>query len=151
PELRPDVRHQAGRTLDEANKAYAAAGLDIQPEAFIEDMAAAYAWADLLVCRAGALTVAELAAAGLPALLIPFPHAVDDHQSANAHYLVSAGAAILIQERELTPQVFADALRPLLGDRNRLRRMASAARGRAWPQARDRIVDECLTLAGGAA
>ncbi|MGH8453728.1 MAG: undecaprenyldiphospho-muramoylpentapeptide beta-N-acetylglucosaminyltransferase, partial [Nevskiales bacterium] len=71
PELRPDVRHQAGRTLDEANKAYAAAGLDIQPEAFIEDMAAAYAWADLLVCRAGALTVAELAAAGLPALLIP--------------------------------------------------------------------------------
>ncbi|MGH8561955.1 MAG: undecaprenyldiphospho-muramoylpentapeptide beta-N-acetylglucosaminyltransferase, partial [Nevskiales bacterium] len=91
PELRPDVRHQAGRTLDEANKAYAAAGLDIQPEAFIEDMAAAYAWADLLVCRAGALTVAELAAAGLPALLIPFPHAVDDHQSANAHYLVSAG------------------------------------------------------------
>jgi UDP-N-acetylglucosamine--N-acetylmuramyl-(pentapeptide) pyrophosphoryl-undecaprenol N-acetylglucosamine transferase len=151
PELRPEVRHQAGRTLDEAKKAYATAGLDIQPEAFIEDMATAYAWADLVVCRAGALTVAELAAAGLPAVLVPFPHAVDDHQTANADYLVSAGAALLIQERELTPQRFADALNSLLGDRSRLRQMAAAARSRAWPQARDRIVDECLALAGGAA
>ncbi len=151
PELRPEVRHQAGRTLDEANKAYASAGLDIQPEAFIEDMATAYAWADLVVCRAGALTVAELAAAGLPAVLVPFPHAADDHQTANADYLVSAGAALLIQERELTPQRFAEALKSLLGDRSRLRQMAMAARSRAWPQARDRIVDECLALAGGAA
>jgi UDP-N-acetylglucosamine--N-acetylmuramyl-(pentapeptide) pyrophosphoryl-undecaprenol N-acetylglucosamine transferase len=151
PELRPDVRHQAGRTLDEAQKAYAMAGLDIQPEAFIEDMAAAYAWADLVVCRAGALTVAELAAVGLPAVLIPFPYAVDDHQTANAQYLVTAGAALLIQERDLTPQAFAALLKPLLDDRMRLQQMAAAARDRAWPQARDRIVDECLALAGGAA
>jgi UDP-N-acetylglucosamine--N-acetylmuramyl-(pentapeptide) pyrophosphoryl-undecaprenol N-acetylglucosamine transferase len=151
PELRPEVRHQAGRTLDEAVKAYAAAGLDVRPEAFIEDMAGAYAWADLVVCRAGALTVAELAAAGLPAVLIPFPHAVDDHQTANGRYLVENGAALMIQERELTPQIFAETLRPLLGDRGRLRQMAVAARDRAWPQARNRIVDECLALAGGVA
>jgi UDP-N-acetylglucosamine--N-acetylmuramyl-(pentapeptide) pyrophosphoryl-undecaprenol N-acetylglucosamine transferase len=151
PELRPEVRHQAGRTLAEAQKAYAAAGLDIQPEAFIEDMAAAYAWADLVICRAGALTVAELAAAGLPAVLIPFPYAVDDHQTANAQYLVSAGAARLIQERELTPQVLCDLLRPLLGDAALRLRMAEAARARAWPQACERIADECLALAGGAA
>lgn len=150
-DLRPQVRHQAGRTLEEAKKAYAAAGLDIEPEAFIDDMAAAYAWADLVVCRAGALTVAELAAAGLPALLVPFPHAVDDHQTANAQYLVSAGAALLIQERDLTPAVFADALQSLLSDRPKLQRMAEAARRRAWPRARDQIVDECLVLAGAAA
>jgi UDP-N-acetylglucosamine--N-acetylmuramyl-(pentapeptide) pyrophosphoryl-undecaprenol N-acetylglucosamine transferase len=150
-ELRPEVRHQAGRTLDEAKSAYAAAGLEIQPEAFIEDMAAAYAWADLVVCRAGALTVAELAAAGLPAVLIPFPYAVDDHQTANAQYLVAAGAALLVQERDLTPQALANLLQPLLGDRPRLQRMALAARSRAWPRARERIVDECLALAGGAA
>lgn len=151
PELRPEVRHQAGRTLELARQAYAAAGLGIEPEAFIEDMAAAYAWADLVVCRAGALTVAELAAAGLPAVLVPYPHAVDDHQTANARYLVSAGAAVLIQERDLTPQVLADALRPLLSDRPGLLKRAEAARRQAWPQARDRIVDECLALAGGAA
>jgi UDP-N-acetylglucosamine--N-acetylmuramyl-(pentapeptide) pyrophosphoryl-undecaprenol N-acetylglucosamine transferase len=151
PELRPEVRHQAGRTLDEARKAYAGAGLVVEPEAFIEDMAAAYAWADLVVCRAGALTVAELAAAGLAAVLIPFPYAVDDHQTANGQYLVSAGAARLIQECDLTPQRFADVLRPLLADRARLLQMAAAARSRAWPQARERIVGECLLLAGGAA
>jgi UDP-N-acetylglucosamine--N-acetylmuramyl-(pentapeptide) pyrophosphoryl-undecaprenol N-acetylglucosamine transferase len=151
PELRPEVRHQAGRTLDEARQAYARAGLAIEPEAFIEDMATAYAWADLVVCRAGALTVAELAAAGLPAVLIPFPYAVDDHQTANGRYLAGAGAALLVQERDLTPATLADLLRPLLDDRPRLMQMAVAARGRAWPQARERIVDECLQLAGAAA
>ncbi len=150
-ELRPEVRHQAGRTLDAASQAYLQAGLGIQPEAFIDDMSAAYAWADLVICRAGALTVAELAAAGLPAILVPFPHAVDDHQTANAGYLVSAGAALLIQEKDMSPQGLADALYGLLGDRNRLRQMACSARDKAWPQARDRIVDECLALAGGVA
>lgn len=149
--LRPEVRHQAGRTLETAAEAYQQAGLPIQPEAFIEDMAAAYAWADLVICRAGALTVAELAAAGLPAVLVPFPHAVDDHQTANAGYLVSASAAVLMQERDMTPQGLADVLQGLLGDRARLRQMAVAAHGRAWPQARDRIVYECLALAGGVA
>lgn len=150
-ELQPEVRHQAGRTIEEARKAYAAAGLAVEPEAFIEDMAAAYAWADLVVCRAGALTVAELAAAGLASVLIPFPYAVDDHQTANARYLVDADAALMIQERELAPAHFAQALTPLLEDRARLLRMAVAARGRAWPQARDRIVEECLRLAGDTA
>lgn len=149
--LRPQVRHQAGRTLDQAQKAYSDAGLDIVPEAFIEDMAAAYGWADLVICRAGALTVAELAAAGLPALLIPFPFAVDDHQTANGRYLADAGAAVLIQEAALTPQLLADTLASLLSDRARLRVMAQAAHERAWPRSRDEIVDECMALAGGMA
>lgn len=150
-ELQPLVRHQAGRSLEVAQQAYAEAGLAIKPEAFIDDMAAAYAWADLVVCRAGGLTIAELAAAGLPAVLVPFPHAVDDHQTANAAYLVSAGAAVLIQERDLTAQKLADSLRELISNRPRLQQMAAAARSRAWPDARDRIVTECLALAAGAA
>ena len=151
PGLRPEVWHQAGRTIEAARGAYAQSGLAIEPQEFIDDMAAAYAWADLVVCRAGALTVAELAAAGLPSVLVPFPFAVDDHQTANAAYLVSADAAVLIQERDLTPARLAETLRVLLGDRNRLLQMAVAARGRAWPDARDRIVEECLSLAGAGA
>ena len=150
PELQPLVRHQAGRSLEVALQAYAEAGLATKPEAFIDDMAGAYAWADLVVCRAGGLTIAELAAAGLPAVLVPFPHAVDDHQTANAAYLVSAGAAVLIQERELTAEKLAACLRELISDRARLQQMAAAARSRAWPDARDRIVSECLLLAAGA-
>ncbi len=84
PERRPQVRHQAGRTLTEAQAAYAEHGTTAELSAFIEDMAAAYAWADVVICRSGALTVAELAAAGVPALLVPFPYAVDDHQTINA-------------------------------------------------------------------
>lgn len=149
--LRPQVRHQAGRTLEHAQKAYAEAGLAISPEAFIEDMAAAYGWADLVICRAGALTVAELAAAGLPSVLIPFPYAVDDHQTANGRYLADAGAAVLIQEAALTPRLLADTLGDLLADRLRLRDMAKAAHERAWHQSRDLIVEECMALAGGMA
>jgi UDP-N-acetylglucosamine--N-acetylmuramyl-(pentapeptide) pyrophosphoryl-undecaprenol N-acetylglucosamine transferase len=151
PELRPEVRHQAGRTLDVAEKAYRDAGLATRPEAFIEDMAAAYGWADIVVCRAGALTIAEIAAAGLPAVLIPFPYAVDDHQTVNGQYLVGAGAAILIQEADITPQRLADTLKPLLSNREQLRAMARAARTKAWPQARERIVEECLAVAAGVA
>ncbi|MGV2480537.1 UNVERIFIED_CONTAM: UDP-N-acetylglucosamine--N-acetylmuramyl-(pentapeptide) pyrophosphoryl-undecaprenol N-acetylglucosamine transferase, partial [Salmonella enterica subsp. enterica serovar Weltevreden] len=87
PELRPEVRHQAGRTLADAQKAYRDAQLDIEPIAFIDDMPAAYGWADLVVCRAGASTIAELAAAGSASVLGPVPAAVDDHQTRNGGYL----------------------------------------------------------------
>src|SRR6185437_1182549 len=102
PERRPEVLHQCGnRGLAEAREAYAKAGVEAQVVPFIEDMAGSYGWADLAVCRAGALTLAELTAAGLGAVLVPFPHAVDDHQTRNAEALVAAGAAELIQERDL--------------------------------------------------
>ncbi len=146
-DIRPQVRHQAGRTLDVAQKAYANAGVAGEVTAFIDDMPAAYDWADLVVCRAGASTVAELAAAGCASLLVPFPHAVDDHQTRNGEYLVRAGAALLIAERSLDPQRLADTLRALCADRARLVNMATAARSAAWGAADERIADLCLEAA----
>lgn len=146
---RPIVRHQAGRTLAVAQAAYAEAGLPDASEAFITDMPSAYAAADLVICRSGASTIAELSAAGLPSLLVPFPFAVDDHQTANARYLADAGAAVLIQERELTAERLADELTRLLADRAALASMGEAARGKAWTRATDEIVG-ALLKAGGA-
>lgn len=146
---RPLVRHQAGRTLDVAQAAYAEYHVNADVSAFIDDMAAAYAWADLVVCRAGASTVAELAAAGCAALLVPYPFAVDDHQTRNGEYLVRAGAALLMQESELHVDTLAALLAELLADRPRLVKMAEAARRAAWPDAVTTIADACLA-AGGA-
>ena len=143
PEARPSVWHQAGRTKDAADAAYAEHGVTGQVDAFIDDMAAAYAWADLVVCRSGALTVAELAAAGLGALLIPFPHAVDDHQAANARHLVDAGAALMVRQHQLTPARLAEAVTGLGRNRAELLVRAQAARRMAWTDATDRIVAAC--------
>jgi UDP-N-acetylglucosamine--N-acetylmuramyl-(pentapeptide) pyrophosphoryl-undecaprenol N-acetylglucosamine transferase len=132
---RPEVRHQAGRTLEVARAAYARCGVDARVEPFIDDMAAAYAWADLVVCRAGASTIAELTAVGCAAVLVPFPAAVDDHQTRNGEYLSEAGAALLIPERELSAQRLSALLTELLADRPRLLAMALAARARAQPAA----------------
>lgn len=145
---RPQVRHQAGRTLELAQKAYAQSGVDAQLEAFITDMPAAYAAADLVVCRAGASTIAELSAAGCAALLVPFPHAVDDHQTRNGEHLVRAGAARMIAESELSPQRLAREIEDLLSDRGRLIEMAQAARAAAWVGSTDAIADVCLSAAG---
>ncbi|MGN2242415.1 undecaprenyldiphospho-muramoylpentapeptide beta-N-acetylglucosaminyltransferase [Frateuria sp. GZRR33] len=147
-ERRPSVRHQCGsRGLDEARAAYAQAGVEAEVVPFIEDMAAAYGWADLAVCRAGALTIAELTAAGLGAVLVPFPHAVDDHQTGNAQALVEAGAAELIQERDLDVQQLARRLDALLADRRQLTAMAEAARAQAKPDAAATIAAACLEVA----
>jgi len=150
--MRPRVRHQCGSaTLEAARAAYAAAGIDAQLEPFIEDMAAAYAWADLVICRAGALTVAELCAVGLPAVFVPYPSAVDDHQTANATPMVQAGSATIIQERDLNPDSLAGELRRWLVPRDELLRYAAKARELARPQALNRITELCLELAGRAA
>lgn len=146
---RPIVWHQGGRTLEVAQAAYGGIELDLRLDAFIEDMAAAYAWADLVVCRAGALTIAELSAAGSAALLVPFPFAVDDHQTANGQHLVQAGGAQMIQERELSAERLAAEFAELLGDRQRLLAMAEAARAQAMPDSCDTIVGLCLDAAGG--
>jgi len=152
PGERPEVRHQCGeRLLEEARTAYAAAGLEARVEPFIADMAEAYAWADLVVCRAGALTVSELAAAGVASVLIPYPYAVDDHQSANARFLVDAGAAQVIQQRDLEPGRLAALLQELGGVEGhaRLLDMAQAARSLARPEAAERVAERCLEVAGG--
>jgi UDP-N-acetylglucosamine--N-acetylmuramyl-(pentapeptide) pyrophosphoryl-undecaprenol N-acetylglucosamine transferase len=145
---RPQVLHQCGsRGLDEARDAYAKAGVDAQVVAFIDDMAGSYGWADLAVCRAGALTLAELTAAGLGAVLVPYPHAVDDHQTHNAEALVAIGAAELIQERDLDAQQLAQRLSTLLHDRTRMTAMAVAARTLAKPDAAQVIAAACMEVA----
>jgi len=152
PDLRPLVRHQSGaRHLERTRELYAAARIDAQVDAFIDDMTQAYAWADLVVCRAGALTLAELCAAGLPAILVPFPAAVDDHQTRNASALVEAGAARLVAEGEAFAGRLSAALVALCaGDnataRERLATMADAARTLAKPDAAARIADLCLQV-----
>ena len=149
---RIEVRHQAGeRWIEACRQSYAEAGVaaDVQP--FIADMAAAYAWADLAICRAGALTVSELAAAGLAAVLVPFPAAVDDHQTYNARLLVRQGAAILLSERELTVERLAAELERLCVGRERLVAMAERARQLARPEATEALAASCLKYLGRAA
>jgi UDP-N-acetylglucosamine--N-acetylmuramyl-(pentapeptide) pyrophosphoryl-undecaprenol N-acetylglucosamine transferase len=147
-EQRPEVLHQCGnRGIDEARNAYADAGVEARIVPFIEDMAGTYAWADLAVCRAGALTLAELTACGLGAVLVPFPHAVDDHQTRNAEALVAAGAAELIQERDLNTKDLAQRLSSLLGNRAALLAMAEAARTLAKPNAAVDIARACVEVA----
>lgn len=141
----PEVRHQSGPTHFEATcTAYRGVGVSAQVVPFIEDMATAYGWADVVLCRAGALTVAELSAAGVGSLLVPYPYAVDDHQTANARYLVEAGAAHLIPPSELTGQRLCDELQALSGRRERLLAMAQAARSLARPEATERVAKLCL-------
>jgi UDP-N-acetylglucosamine--N-acetylmuramyl-(pentapeptide) pyrophosphoryl-undecaprenol N-acetylglucosamine transferase len=137
---RPVVRHQSGaKHLDALTANYAGAGVAAEPLAFIDDMAAAYAWADVVICRAGALTVAEIAAAGLPALFVPFPYAVDDHQTANAAFLADQGAAWLMQQKDLSPEKLAAWLRGLT--REQLLDRAMKARALAKPDATARVAD----------
>ncbi len=146
---RPQVRHQSGkRHLEALQGFYRRAGAEAELLPFIDDMAAAYGWADLVLCRAGALTVSELAAAGVPAILVPYPHAVDDHQTRNAAYLTEAGAALLLPQAQMTPQRLAALLQTFADDaaggRMRLQQMASAARRLARPEATALVADACL-------
>jgi UDP-N-acetylglucosamine--N-acetylmuramyl-(pentapeptide) pyrophosphoryl-undecaprenol N-acetylglucosamine transferase len=145
PAERPEVVHQAGeKHLEALRRNYAEAGVEANTVAFIDGMAGAYAWADLVICRAGALTVAELAAAGVASILVPFPHAVDDHQTGNAHFLSSAGAAILLPQAELTAAGLAE-LRQL--SREQLLQMAEQARSLARPEAAETVARVCMEIA----
>ncbi|HKZ09467.1 MAG TPA: undecaprenyldiphospho-muramoylpentapeptide beta-N-acetylglucosaminyltransferase [Rhodanobacteraceae bacterium] len=147
-ERRPEVRHQCGAAHVETTcAAYARAEVRATVEPFIADMAAAYAWADLVICRAGALTLAELAAAGLGAILMPFPYAVDDHQTKNAEGFVAVGAAELVQDRDFDASRFAGMLERLLRDPDKRLAMANAARTLAKPDAADVIAERCMEVA----
>ncbi|HET7198636.1 MAG TPA: glycosyltransferase, partial [Burkholderiales bacterium] len=147
---RPLVVHQSGEKHLEALRAhYAAAGVEGELVAFIDDMARRYAEADLVICRAGAVTIAELSAAGMASVLVPFPHAVDDHQSANARFLAGRGAAILLPQSELTPQRLAGLIAAL--DRKALLDMARKARALGKPDAARAVAQRCMALAGGLA
>lgn len=147
PDVRPQVIHQSGRKhLDDLQRAYQDAGVQARTVGFIDDMAQAYANADLVICRAGAMTVAEVAAAGVASLMIPYPHAVDDHQTANAGFLSERNAALRIAQSELSPQRLATLLQGL--DRVQLLAMAQRARALARPDAANCVADACEALAG---
>jgi UDP-N-acetylglucosamine--N-acetylmuramyl-(pentapeptide) pyrophosphoryl-undecaprenol N-acetylglucosamine transferase len=144
----PEIRHQAGKGhLETTQRLYGSKDITAEVTEFIDDMAAAYAWADIVVCRAGAMTVAELAAAGLPSILVPFPQAVDDHQTCNARFLADNGAAILANQSKLRPEILGDWLSELGVDRKRLLRMAQNARALARLDATRLVVKECLAVA----
>lgn len=141
------VRHQCGeKHVEKTRAAYLAADIEAEVVPFIDDMAAAYEWADVAICRSGALTLAELAAAGVPAVLVPYPHAVDDHQTRNAESMVAAGGARCVSEGDEFLRRLGSALDEL-ADRRRLVRMAEAARSLARPDAASRIADACLEVA----
>lgn len=149
-ELRPEVFHQAGKNHDEVTTTrYRAAGVEAQVAPFIKDMAQAYGWADLVVCRAGALTISELAAAGLPSLLVPLPHAIDDHQSRNAEYLAREGAAFVMPQATTGAAEMAARLKEVLMQPEQLKRMATTARQLAKPDATNTVVDVCLEVVHG--
>jgi UDP-N-acetylglucosamine--N-acetylmuramyl-(pentapeptide) pyrophosphoryl-undecaprenol N-acetylglucosamine transferase len=145
-----EVRHQAGeKWIEGARDNYAKAGVTADVRAFIESMGEAYGWADLVICRSGALTVSELAAVGVASILVPFPAATDDHQTHNARYLADAGAAVLIPEKDLTPERLAAEIKAR-ADRAMLLAMAEKARQLAKPAAADDLAAACLRLAGSA-
>jgi len=145
-ELRPEVAHQSGaQHLEALRRAYTAAGVRAQTLAFIDDMAAQYGAADVVICRAGALTVAELACAGVASILVPFPFAVDDHQTGNAKFLSAQGAAILLPQPELSAQSLAQLLGGLT--RERLLAMAEKARALGKPDATEAVARACMELA----
>jgi UDP-N-acetylglucosamine--N-acetylmuramyl-(pentapeptide) pyrophosphoryl-undecaprenol N-acetylglucosamine transferase len=143
---RPVVTHQAGaKQIDTLRANYAAAQVPAQTLPFIDDMARAYADADLVICRAGAMTVSEVAAAGVAAMFVPFPHAVDDHQTTNAEFLSKQGAALLVQQKDLTAEGLAQTIASLT--RPQLKDMARLARGLAKPEATRRVAEICSQLA----
>ncbi len=143
-----EVRHQAGNGHAAMTRGrYQQHGLDFEVCEFIDDMALAYGWADLVVCRAGALTVSEIAATGLAAVFIPFPAAVDDHQTHNASVLAEQGGARILQEADLTADRLSQALTALCGNREKLLQMAEAARSQALPHAAEHVADYCMGLA----
>ncbi|MBI1942562.1 MAG: undecaprenyldiphospho-muramoylpentapeptide beta-N-acetylglucosaminyltransferase [Betaproteobacteria bacterium] len=144
---RPQVVHQAGeKHLDSLRSNYLHAGVRGELLAFIDDMARRYAEADLVLGRAGAMTVAELAAGGMASVLVPYPHAVDDHQTVNARFLADRGAAILLPQPRLTPEALAALIRSL--DRDALLAMAQKARALGKPDAARLVADQCVALAG---
>lgn len=145
--VRPQVRHQTGQAhFESVRDKYRSMDLDAEVSAFFDDMAAAYSWADIVLCRAGALTVAELSAVGVAAILVPLPHAIDDHQTANARWLSDNHAAELLLQKDLNPQCLTKLLLAFDGDRAALLDMAKASRAMAKTDAADQVANICLEV-----
>lgn len=147
PEERPSVTHQTGeKTLEEARKAYSKAGVQAEVLPFINDMVSAYAQADMVICRSGALTVSELMATARPAIMVPYPHAVDDHQKANAQALVDLGGGVVIEQGVLTAERLAEAIRSWCAQNERRVTASRAIRKGAVPRSTEKIVAVLMAL-----
>lgn len=148
PAVRPMIWHQTGKQREQSTQQrYADFGVSARVVPFITDMAEAYAWADVVICRAGAMTISELSNVGLASILVPFPFAVDDHQTANARVLADAGAARLVQQRDLTPALLASHLRELISQgRSQLLVMAAAAQRQSKPDATNVVADHVVEV-----
>jgi UDP-N-acetylglucosamine--N-acetylmuramyl-(pentapeptide) pyrophosphoryl-undecaprenol N-acetylglucosamine transferase len=143
-----EVIHQAGEaTIDIAISKYKEAGVSADIRPFIDDMQEAYQWADVVICRSGAMTVSELAMMGLPSILVPLPHAIDDHQTKNAKYLSEGGAAVLIPQPQLTAEALSDVLKSILSNQEKLSSMQQKARSLAKPEATELVANTCLEVA----
>lgn len=142
--IRPSIWHQTGKNKAKSvNSAYKALNIEAKVSEFIDDMASAYKWADFVICRAGALTISELCVAGLGSILVPYPHAVDDHQTKNADFLVKGGAAWLLAQKDLNKTVLAEILQPLLAKRERINILSQAAHKLAQVDATESVANEC--------
>jgi len=145
---RVNVWHQTGEKMqNQVTRVYEKLGLDARVDAFVKDMAFAYKWADMVICRAGAMTVSELAAAGLPGILIPFPYAIDDHQTHNAKFVTNGDAGVLIPQSELNPKSLAEVLCTWSADVNKILTMGVKAKQLAKPHATATVCDYCLRVA----
>lgn len=145
-----DIVHQTGKKNLEATQAqYLKEGVKAEVVPFIDDMKSAYEWADVVICRAGALTISELCMAGVGAILIPYPHAVDDHQTKNAGFMVNSGAAILMPQNELTAVSLNKQLITLTENKEIMTTMAQAARKLARPDATEKVVTNCMEACNG--
>ncbi|HIL93965.1 MAG TPA: undecaprenyldiphospho-muramoylpentapeptide beta-N-acetylglucosaminyltransferase, partial [Cycloclasticus sp.] len=143
-----NVIHQAGKsTIESAKSAYRAAGVTADVRVFIDDMKAVYEWADVVICRAGAMTISELAVMGLPSILVPLPHAIDDHQAKNAKFLTDEEAAFLVPQSELSAATLAAKLGELLADAEKIKNMGSKALSLAKPEATQEVANICLEVA----
>jgi UDP-N-acetylglucosamine--N-acetylmuramyl-(pentapeptide) pyrophosphoryl-undecaprenol N-acetylglucosamine transferase len=144
---RPEIWHQTGKThLEVTKKLYADYRVDANIVGFINDMASAYAWADLVICRAGAMTLAEICSVGVASMLVPFPHAVDDHQTQNATYLSKAHAAILVRQNNFNSEMLAEHLKSFSNDRVKLLSMARNAYTLRIGNATQQVVNQCRAL-----
>ncbi len=144
-QIKISIRHQTGETMSvEVKQHYKELSIKAEVNVFIQDMVDAYQWADLVVCRAGAMTVSEVAAMGIPAILIPLPSAIDDHQTANARYLSDAGAGVLLVQKDMNPKSLAECINRVL---NELPKMSNAAKECALLDATQLVAEYCIAEA----
>lgn len=149
-DIRPEIWHQTGdRHLVKTQAIYKQCGIEAKITDFIPDMSSAYAWADVIICRSGALTIAEIAAVGVSSILIPFPQAIDDHQTANARFLSERSAAILLPQKQLNEKILYQMLKELRDDPKKRLAMAKASREFANPQATIKVAEQCFEVGCG--